>query len=185
MFFYPHPVHLPTCALLDRACSQFPHVHLHFLLLSFIASRLLWCITSIIWYSYQLIIPSSPLYIFPSLSLLIKTTTTMWSLLIFSLLFTRWRNKAKQHCPDSSSISALAFSSVINQSGSFLEKNGEETVSESLFHFLASWVNKAQILPAILLNVLQIQVQDFIFNNQLTFESYWSSEGQNSNFHVW
>lgn len=82
VFFYPHSVHHPTCALLDSACSQFPNVHLHFLLLSFTASRLLQCITSIMWCTYQLIIPSSPLYIFPSLSLLLKTTTITISLLI-------------------------------------------------------------------------------------------------------
>lgn len=100
---------------------------LPFLLLAVTASRLFWCITSIIQHNWLFIISTHPFYVFPRLSLLLSGTKS--SLSPF-LLTSFWGKKTHQAniSLGLSSIPSLSFISLKGQSRISLEENEEKQV---------------------------------------------------------
>lgn len=131
------------CLLLIPQGTHSPSPHL-----AVTASRLFWCIISLIQHNWLFIISTSPFYVFPSLSLFFKRNKPL-TLSYSFCLFIRQRNTASQHFTGFIQHPSLIFHLFEKSVQNFI---GWEWGRASFFHFLALWVTKAKILSVILLN---------------------------------
>lgn len=140
-----------------------PRYTLPFLHLAATASRLFWCIISIIQHNWLFIISTSPFYVLPSLSLLFKWNKPPHSLNFFSPFYQAEKH-SKPTCHWIYPAYQLDLSSLWKVSLEFHWMRMRKSKFIPLSGFMGNQSQNPTSYPAEPLRSIQTQVSNFIFN---------------------